>query len=247
MRWFDTHCHLDVEPLSEHVPAVMERARTAGVQRFLVPAIHGATRLVRLENGVQRAWGVHPGVAHQYRMEDLEGLWERRGYAPAAIGETGLDTMAESTPEQQEPQFVWQLQQARRQQVPVIIHLRGKWDLALKLLKTHAAGVPWVMHNFCGSWETARLFLREGAYLSFSGSLCRIGARKTPEVARQAPADRLLLETDAPDLPPPAWQGDFNEPATLPLIARVLADLRQEPLEKVAEQIWENSCRVFGA
>ncbi len=249
MRWFDTHCHLDVEPLVDRRQQVLERARQAGVQRLLVPAIHGPTRLAESVSGVGFAWGVHPGVAHRYAVEDLERIWADSG-APGtcvAIGEVGLDTMAESTPEQQEPQFVWQLQRARRHGLPVLVHLRGRWEAALNLLRQHADGVPWIMHNFCGSWEVARLFLRAGAYLSFSGSLCRPGARKTPHVARQAPIDRILLETDAPDLAPPDWGGDENEPAALPLIGRFLADLRGVPADDAfTERLWENSLRALG-
>ncbi|HNV70572.1 MAG TPA: TatD family hydrolase [Candidatus Ozemobacteraceae bacterium] len=247
MHWFDTHCHLDVEPLSEALPEVLARAHAAGVQQILVPAIHGPTRLAEPIDGVRTAWGVHPGVAHQYQIEDLERLWHESA-APtsvAAIGEIGLDTMAESTPEQQEPQFIWQLQRAERHGLPVLVHLRGKWDHALRLLRQHAPDVPWIMHNFCGSWEIAHLYLRAGAFLSFSGSLCRPGARKTPEVARRIPSERILVETDAPDLPPPAWTKTTNEPAALPLIARFLAELRGEPIEALKETIWENSRRFF--
>ncbi len=171
---------------------------------------------------------------------EVRALFSRRTYAPRAIGETGLDVRAKVPLARQEAVFRAQVELAREQGLPLLLHVFGAWERTLAILKECGHGIPWVLHSFSGSWETARLFLREAEpWVSFSGSLCRPNARKTPRVAREVPGHRCLLETDAPDLPPPWWPGRYNEPAALPAIGRFLADLRAEPLEQVNGHLQE--------
>ena len=243
---FDSHCHLDCEPLNTDWKNVGERAAEAGVSGFLVPGIEGPVDALPDWVNLYRAWGIHPGVTDRFSDVDFERLWPERPYRPVAIGECGLDTMTDIPLDRQESVFVQQLIAARSEGIPVMIHLRGAWELALRLLKTHAPAVPWIMHNFCGSMEIARLFLKAGAYLSFSGSMCRSNARKTPGVARQVPLNRFLLETDSPDLPPPGWPHSVNEPAAMPLIARRFAEIRGISPSETAERLQENVLSAFG-
>ncbi len=235
--WFDTHCHLDVEPLVDDLSGVLERAWAAGVGRILVPAIHGPVADRGFPPWVARAWGIHPGICTEIAPEAVAARFARRDYEPCAIGETGLDPLAEPPLDHQEQVFRAHLALARAHGLPLILHVRGAWDRTLAILREEARGLPWIMHSFCGSWEVAQGFLREGAFLSFSGSLCRPTARKTPRVARAVPAERMLLETDAPDLAPPWWPTRDNEPAALPSIGRFLAELRGMPVEPLADLV----------
>jgi TatD DNase family protein len=178
----------------------------------------------------------------------VEGLKERFSqcsYRPIAIGECGLDRFSTVPPARQEELFVAQIGLAVRLGLPLLIHLRGFWSRALQLLAAAGGEVPVVMHAFSGSWETARLFLDRGAYLSFAGSLCFAGARKTPLVAARVPMDRLLLESDAPDLPPAGWPGLHNEPAAVPVVGERVAMLRGCPPEEIAAATTDNSRRAI--
>ncbi|NLI75250.1 MAG: TatD family hydrolase [Candidatus Riflebacteria bacterium] len=316
MEWFDTHCHLDAEPLAADLAGVLHRAWEAGVRRILVPGIRGPVPDPGFPSWVGRAWGIHPGVADGTAgdgsawgrsavgevgrilgatgdiagnggttagsaiarrppegmdgtrdagregagapiaergsaavrpvADDVRALFARRTYVPRAIGETGLDVQADVPLARQEAVFLAQVDLAREQGLPLLLHMRGAWERTLAILRERGRGIPWVLHSFSGSWETARLFLREEeAWVSFSGSLCRPNARKTPRVAGAAPGDRCLLETDAPDLAPPWWQGPCNEPAVLPAIARFLADLRAEPLERLNRRVQQAAHAVW--
>jgi len=244
-KLFDTHCHLDVDPLSLDLRGVLDRAWKAGVRRILIPAIHGPIVDPGFPENVWRAWGVHPGICDEIQPEAIRPLFDLRNYNARAIGECGLDVHADIPIEHQSEIFIRQLEIAETSGLPVLVHLRGAWDKGLSLLRAHARNVPWVMHSFCGSWEIAEGFLREGAFLSFSGSLCMPQARKTPRVARLAPSDRILLETDAPDMKPNDWPGQNSEPAALPLIARCLAGLRQVSVEELASRISETCEKIW--
>jgi len=191
------------------------------------------------------AWGIHPGNTHEFGVEAVEPLFARCTYRPVAIGEVGLDQAAPAPIAHQVAIFAAQAVLARGAGLPLLIHLRGHWNLALDLLGNHASGVPWVMHNFSGSLEIARLFVRAGAFISFSGSLCRSNARKAPAIARDLPRDRVLVETDAPDLPPPGWGRPCNEPAALPAVLARLAEIRAEPVEELAKAVFRTAGTLF--
>jgi TatD DNase family protein len=247
MTWCDTHCHLDAAELAAHLPLVWERAGRAGVKAVIVPGVRGMVPAVLPDQpGILRAWGVHPLAAAAFSPARLAALAAHLDYDPIAIGECGLDTLTGPPLECQEPVFLAQIALAQSRQRPLLVHLRGAWRRALDLLIAHGTGVPWVMHAFSGSWEVAREFLAAGAFLSFAGSLCLPHARKTPRVARLVPPDRLLLETDAPDLKPGFWRHPTNEPAALPGIANTIARLRGVSLAEVRSWAAANTVRVFG-
>ncbi|MBF0499169.1 MAG: TatD family hydrolase [Candidatus Riflebacteria bacterium] len=244
--WIDTHCHLDLSPLSEHLRELFCRATAAGVEGFVVPAVSGALQPVELPENAFRAWGVHPGNAHRFQADDLRSLFAESPYRPVAIGECGLDRDASAPIVRQREIFAAQLEIAREQGLPILVHLRGHWNEALDLLKRHAYGIPWVMHAFSGSFEIASLFQRQGASFSFAGSLCMPQARKTPRVAREISLDTILLETDSPDMRPVGWLLPENEPGSLPLIAARLACIRGMSIESIRYATFENTTRIFG-
>ncbi|HOT27854.1 MAG TPA: TatD family hydrolase [Candidatus Ozemobacteraceae bacterium] len=246
MHWTDTHCHLDAPELAADIAGVLERAEQAGVGRLIVPGVTGGVRDPGWPGSVARAWGVHPCYGDDKRPEDILAEWARCGYRPVAIGECGLDVKSDVPMCHQIEIFTAQAEIARRSGLPLLVHLRGAWDKARAILRDHAVGVPWIMHAFSGPVEIARHFLADGAVISFAGSLCMPQARKTPAVARDVPIDRLVFETDAPDLKPYFFNAPCNEPASLPGIAAYLADLRGVAVEEIQAAAASTVRRIFG-
>lgn len=245
-NWTDTHCHLDAPKLAADLAGVLKRAEQAGVGRFIVPGVIGSVRDQGWPATVTRAWGVHPSSCGDIRPEDILAEWGRCGYRPVAIGECGLDVKSDVPMGHQIEIFSEQAEIARRCGLPLLVHLRGVWDKARAILRNHASGVPWIMHAFSGPAEVARQFIADGAVISFAGSLCMPQARKTPAVARDVPIDRLVFETDAPDLKPYFFDAPCNEPASLPGIASYLAALRGAPVEEIQAAAASTVRRIFG-
>lgn len=250
----DSHAHLDLEELRPEKAEVVRRAREAGVLLVVNVAtgLQDAQKVLDTAGrlpGVAAALGVHPhgaGSMSEKNLETLASLAVRPRVA--AIGEIGLDFYRRRSPaEAQEHWFRRQLELAQALKKPVIIHTREATAATLKILREYR-GRLWggVMHCFGGSWEEAVAFLDLGLNLSFSGTLTYPKAGPLREVAKMAPLDRLLLETDCPYLPPQPWRGMRNEPAYVVATARQLAEVRSLTLEEVARVTWENTLRVFG-
>lgn len=245
-HWTDTHCHLDAPELAADLAGVLARAGRAGVGRFIVPGVTGGVRDPGWPATVTKAWGVHPGYCGGMRPEEILAESGRCGYQPVAIGECGLDVKSDVPMNHQIEIFTAQAEIARRSGLPLLVHLRGAWDKARAILRAHAPGVPWIMHAFSGPVEIARQFIEDGADISFAGSLCMPQARKTPAVARDVPVDRIVFETDAPDLKPCFFDAPCNEPASLPGIASYLACLRGVPVEEIQSAAASTVRRIFG-
>ena len=256
MNLFDAHCHLQDARLAEDRAGVLLRARAAGVDRI---AIKGASEvdwsevelLVESDSFLHPSFGLHPWFLKQRTSEwavRLNALLEK--YPQAGVGEIGIDpdpkgNQAESI-EVQEEIFLVQLEIAQRWKRPVSIHCRGAWGRLLDLLD-RAGTLPggWMIHCFGGSVEVAQELLRRGAYLSFSGTITRPNNRRAAEVLPCVPAERLLLETDAPDLLPIGAVGPLNAPENLPRILACVAFLRGESEAEVASMTYQNTCRLF--
>ena len=245
LNWVDTHAHLDLDPLWSNLHLILERARNRSVGHIVVPGVRGPVQQNFPGKEIIKCWGIHPLFADRFDPGKVGKLFEEASYSPSAIGECGLDREVGVSIEKQVEIFKIQLEIARSNKLPIMIHLRGFWDQGLSTLKNHAKGIPWIMHAFSGSMETAGRFIAEGAFISFAGSLCYPTARKAPQVAKMVPADRVLLETDSPDIMIPGWKGEFNEPAALPEIARKLASLREVSLEDLSKRVFENTQMIF--
>jgi len=225
----------------------------AGVTRFLVPGTtltdsEDAAALADPAAGIFAAVGVHPHEARLYN-DDIDG--ELRGLARdkliVAIGEIGLDFHYDHSPRDvQREVFRRQVRLAREVSRPVIIHTReADAETAAILEEEGAKETGGVIHCFSGGRELAERALRLGFYVSFSGIVAFPRAEGIQEVARTVPADRLLIETDAPFLAPPPHRGKRNEPAFVVEVARTVAELRGEPVEDVARAALENFGRAF--
>jgi len=228
----DTHCHLDAAEFDADRDGVHAAAQAAGVRQIVVPAI-GASNFPQVKACVARypgcvaAYGIHPLYVKQAGEDDLAVLrdWACRE-RPVAIGEIGLDFYVEdSDPARQEHFFVEQLKLARELQLPVLLHVRRAVDAVLKQLRRIV--VPGgIAHAFNGSRQQADEFIKLGFKLGFGGAMTYDGSTRIRQLAADLPLEAIVLETDAPDIPPAWLNRGRNAPGELPRIAEVLADLR---------------------
>ena len=247
----DTHCHLDLEPLVTHLPRVLAAAHQAGVRRFVVPGVHpGGWKRIKLlaeeHHEIVPAAGIHPMHAALADDDVLTTLAGAAGES-AAIGEIGLDPAYTVSLKTQEAAFRQQLRLAVSLGLPVLVHCRRAFQLTLQLLREEKAGcVGGIMHAFSGSPEMAREFIRLGFAISLSGTLTWQNAVRPLRLAREIPLEHLVLETDAPDMPPQSHRGETNQPAWLIETLVALAAAKQVTPETVATATHENSVRVLG-
>lgn len=254
IRLADSHAHLDLEDHFPDQAAVLKRARDQGVDLVINVAtgLADASQVITTAKktpGIVAIIGVHPHGAGTMTAADLDTL---AGLAAdpivVAIGEIGLDFYRRRSPEEvQQYWFRQQLEFAIAHNKPVVIHTREATPVTLAILREYRGRLAGgVMHCFGGSEDDARAFLDLGFYLSFSGTLTYPKAGPLREVAKHAPLDRLLVETDCPYLPPQPWRGKRNEPAYVVATAQQLADTRGVSLEEVAAHTWANTLAVFG-
>ena len=247
----DTHCHLDAQEFDTDRAAVAASAAAAGVTYVVVPSVEranfGAVAAVCREYpGCGAAYGIHPMYVARAREEDLDAL--RATIArekPLAVGEIGLDRfVAPRDDALQESYFGAQLKIARDNDLPVLLHVRRAVDTVLKHLRqTSVQGG--IAHAFNGSRQQADEFIKLGFKLGFGGAMTYPRAKRIRELAASLPLDAIVLETDAPDIPPEWQAGKRNTPDQIPRIARLLADLRGISLEKLAQATSTNAANAL--
>jgi TatD DNase family protein len=251
----DSHCHLDFADYSADLPAVLTRAREAGVTAFVcigsgrdISSARGAVALAAAESDVFAAVGVHPHDAARMTEEDWAEL-DVLARAPrvVGVGETGLDYHYDLSPrEVQQAAYRRFIDLARAAGRPVVSHVREAHEDAARILGEERVGdVGGVIHCFTGGVVDARRYLDLGHYLSFSGILTFRNAEDVRAAAAFAPLDRLLVETDAPYLAPIPHRGKRNEPAFLAETLRVLAGVRFSDVSTVEAATIENTKRLF--
>lgn len=267
--WIDTHCHLDAPDFEVDRDAVREQARSSGVDLCVLPAVQRrdwpGVQALAARHGDAYALGIHPLYVPQANDEDLAALDQalsasRDDPHRVAVGEIGLDFFVPElcTPEMRERQWNFYLQQlylAKKHGLPVILHVRRSADLLLKGLR-QVGGCGGIAHAFNGSAQQAQAFIQMGFALGFGGAMTFERATALRALATGLPLQALVLETDAPDIPP-HWiyrtaedramgqaQGR-NTPAELPRIAQVLADLRGLGAQALAQATTANARRVL--
>lgn len=243
----DTHCHLDAAEFDADRDEVHAAALAAGVERFVVPAVAVANFpavkvCVARHAGCAAAYGIHPLYVMQAAESDLAELrtW-LRAERPLAVGEIGLDYyVAGIDPARQEYFYVEQLKLAREFALPVVLHVRRSIDSILKHLRRIAVSGG-IAHAFNGSRQQAEEFIKLGFKLGFGGAMSYSGSTRIRQLAASLPLESIVLETDAPDIPPAWLNRGRNSPAELPRLAGVLAELRGLPVETVIHQTGENA------
>ncbi len=247
----DTHCHLDAAEFDGDRREVHAAALAAGVTKLVVPAVtvagFGKTRqTVAQYAGCAAAYGIHPLYVIQAAEGDLGTL--RRWLAdenPVAVGEIGLDHyVTDGDPLRQEFFFVEQLKLAREFDLPVVLHVRRAVDPVLKQLRRFRVRGG-IAHAFNGSRQQAEAFIQLGFVLGFGGAMTYIGSTRIRALAAELPLESIVLETDAPDIPPAWLNGGRNAPAELLAIADVLADLRGITRPAVVAATTANARRVL--
>jgi TatD DNase family protein len=253
LELFDTHAHLHFPDFDADRDAMLARARAAGVRRMLTIGTDAATSraalaLAEREPGVWATAGVHPHDAGETDEAALAEV-ERLAAEPrvVAVGEIGLDFFRNLSPrDAQERVFRRFVAHARRIGKPVVVHCRDAHAETLAVLaEERVAEVGGIMHCFSGDVAIARRCLDLGLAISLAGPVTYPSARALPEVARFVPADRLVVETDCPFLPPQGYRGKRNEPAYLTLTAARVAELRAEPLDALALRASDNARRLL--
>lgn len=251
----DTHCHLDAAEFDADRAALFAAARVgaggAVVDTIVVPAVERANfgavaSICREYPGCVPAYGIHPLYAELARPEDLDALRATLVREPAvAVGEIGLDRHVEPRDEaRQDFYFVAQLKIAREFDLPVLLHVRKAIDPILRHLRAHPVRGG-IAHAFNGSRQQAEEFVKRGFKLGFGGALSFTGSKRIRALAATLPLDSIVLETDAPDMPP-AWKnGGRNTPADLVPIAATLAELRGVPLAELAAATTKNARAVL--
>jgi TatD DNase family protein len=267
--WVDTHCHLDAQEFNDQALAIRALAATERVAKCVYPAVEvanfKAVQALAHATGDAYALGIHPLYVPQAKEEDLQML-DAQLQASAndpqlvAVGEIGLDFFVPAlcTPAMRERQTFFyhqQLRLARKHQLPVILHVRRSADQLLAGLRRFEVRGG-IAHAFNGSLQQAHAFIDLGFKLGFGGAMTYERALQLRRLATELPLDALVLETDAPDMPP-KWlyvtaeqraQGQAqarNDPTQLPAIAQVLADLRGISLQELAMATTHNASQAL--
>ena len=252
--FIDTHAHLYDERYDDDRAEMIARAAEAGVTQIISMGDTMAASAQVIADAEQypalyAAVGVHPESACVLTDAERAQLLAWANHPKVvAIGEIGLDYYWEKDLQVravQREMFVTQLDIARAAGLPVCIHDREAHGDTLAILRTEGQGVTGVLHCYSGSLEMARALWKMGYYIGIDGPLTFKNAAKLPDIVREAPRERLLIETDSPYLAPVPRRGKRNEPSYVAFVAAKIAELREESVEEVAAYTTENARRLY--
>ncbi len=252
MMFIDTHCHLDAREFGDTQAELVDSAAAAGVGCIVQLAVECANfeavrELCARFPSCVPAYGIHPIYTDNAATEDLDTLRDfLKQHSPVAVGEIGLDFFIDDHDrERQEYFFVEQLKLAREFDLPVLLHIRRAQDAIVKHLRQIKVRGG-IAHAFSGSRQQGDELIKLGFKLGFGGTMTHSRATRLRELAATLPLESVVLETDAPDIPPSFLvRGAPNKPEYLPRIAQTLADLRGISLEEVARGTTENVLSVL--
>jgi TatD DNase family protein len=253
MQLFDSHCHLNDARFAPDRPAVLERARDAGLVGMLVVGYdldtsRLACEIAAGEPDCQAAVGLHPHDASALNEETFAALSElARQPKVVAFGETGLDYYRNlSPPEVQRAAFARLIALAGELALPLVVHCREAAEDTLALLDDHRQpGQTVIMHCFSGSQQFAEACVQRDFYLGLAGPLTFPNSRRLKALAARVPLGQLLIETDCPWLAPQAHRGQRNEPAYVAEVASALAEAQGLEPAEVAAATTANACRAL--
>lgn len=250
----DSHCHLDrLDKSKEELLPVIEKARGLGISHFLCVcvSVNDFPSMMDMINDLENVYatcGVHPLHQDEACSKD-ELIKYAKDERVVAVGETGLDYFY--SPESKDVQinsFIDHIQVANELNKPLVIHTRDAREDTINLLKEHRGDqCGGVLHCFTENWEMAKAAMDLGYYISISGIVTFKSANELREVVKKVPLDRLLVETDSPWLAPVPHRGKQNEPAFVKDVAQFIADLKEIPLQQLAEQTTQNFFNLFTA
>lgn len=250
----DTHCHLDFSQFDEDRNLVISRAKAASVRKMITIGCHLAAakttiQIAEVDADIFAAVGIHPNDIGGSFEQDFDKIREyARHKKVVAIGETGFDFFRSDKDSEQRQTAVFEqhVALARELNKPVIVHLRDA-DRQAENFFAKYHDFPFVVHCFSGNWDFALKIFDYGGMISFTGIVTFKNADPALiEVAKKAPPDRIMVETDAPFLAPVPHRGKRNEPAFTRNTAEFLATLRGEDFENFAKQTTQNAEKFFG-
>lgn len=254
---FDTHCHLNSEELYPRIDEVINEAKHANVNKFLVVGYDAKTSLLAIKIAKKypecyAAIGFHPTEIFDVSDEEYNKIMSlaKKENKVVAIGEIGLDYHWIKDPIQRELQKEWFIKQidfANEVHLPICIHNRDSNEDCFNILKEHRPLYGLVMHCYSGSVEMMKEILKfDKAYISLGGPVTFTNAKTPKEVAEVVPLDRLLIETDSPYLTPHPFRGMKNEPKYISLVSEEIARLRNMSKKTLEKELYKNSCYIFG-
>lgn len=250
----DSHCHLNFDPLHTQVEQVLDNAREAGVGYMLcigvtIESFPEVRALAYAHPNIFASVGVHPNEREVHDPDVNELVTLADDPRVVAIGETGLDYYRSAGDlGWQHERFRTHITAAKQARKPLVIHTRESATDTLRILREESAGeARGVMHCFTESWEAAKAALDMDFCISFSGIVTFKSAEALREVAKKVPANRLLVETDAPYLAPVPHRGRTNEPSYVKYVAECIAAVRGVTPEVIAEQTTANFFELFQA
>ncbi len=252
MQLIDTHSHLDTYHFSDDFPEVLERSRQAGVIAQILPGVHQSwwanlLEITSREHDLFAAIGLHPMYLQMHKHEYLEELnFHAKEGKLVGIGEIGLDYFIENSDYQaQQRLFEAQLDIAKQHNLPVLLHVRKAHDQVQATLRRKKFNRGGIVHAFSGSLQQAEKYLKIGFKISFGGTITYDRATKIRAVASRLPLHAIVLETDAPDIPPRNHHGERNSPEYLPYILQALGALRPESMEILSLQTTQNAIDIL--
>jgi TatD DNase family protein len=250
----DSHCHLDFPDFAAELDAVVARARNVGIGRIVTISTrvrrHDAVLAIAERFAdVFCSVGTHPHYAHEeLDLTAADLVLRTRHPKVVALGEAGLDYHYDNSPrEAQERGFRTHIAAARETGLPLVIHSREADDDTARILEQEMGQGPYpaVLHCFTGGRDLGRRAVALGHFISFTGILTFRNSEALRAIAAELPADRILVETDAPYLAPGRLRGKRNEPAYVVETAKVLAETRGVSFEEIARQTTDNFFRLF--
>jgi TatD DNase family protein len=250
----DSHCHLDFPDFGDDLEGIVERAREKNIGRMVtistrVRRLDGLLAITERFADVFCSVGTHPHHAHEeLDISTADLVAHSRHPKVVAIGEAGLDYHYDNSPrEAQERGLRAHIAAARETGLPLVIHSREADDDMARILEeeTGKGAFPAVLHCFTGGQDLAMRGVALGHYVSFTGILTFKNSQALRDIAAALPADRILVETDAPYLAPNPYRGKRNEPSYVTETAKVLAQTRGASTDEIARQTTENFFRLF--
>jgi len=250
----DSHCHLDFPDIASELDAVVARARAAGIGRMVTicTRVRKHAQVLAIAEKFSDVFcsvGTHPHNAHEELDIDAKALMEIAKHPKVvAIGEAGLDYHYDKSPRDAQAQSLRQhIAAARESGLPLVIHSRECDTDMTRILKDESrmGAFPAVLHCFTGGRDLAFAAIEFGHYVSFTGILTFKNSQDLRDIAATLPAERVLVETDAPYLAPLPYRGKRNEPSYVVETAKVLAATRGVSLEEITRQTTENFFRLF--
>ncbi|MGM0431502.1 MAG: TatD family hydrolase [Spirochaetota bacterium] len=253
MQFFDTHAHIGLihEDQIEQL-LIIQRAKRAGV-KHIVSICNSLSDFFEVYDNLKTASDVYHAVGVSPSEVANPGLdWEGKVLKGAsfnrvvAIGEIGLDYYRKFGDKKSQIElFIRQIDLANNLGKPIIIHNRDAGEDILNILQDRPVEAGGILHCYSENWEYAKRALDLNMYISFAGNVTYRNAKNLHETAAALPSDRILIETESPFMVPSKYKGKRNKPAYLPEVAYAIADIRQEPVEEVAQYLYANSLRIF--